>query len=227
MGEAVAYAIPFALGVALNPIPVLAIVLILAAPRGLLRGAAMLAGALASLAVVAAVVFALESAADPIEDGATATWVSVVKLVLGLALLALAVHKWRGRPGPSDAEPALPGWMAAVETLSPWRCAAAGVALMGLNPKNIMITTGAVTSIVGTGAATSSQVVALGVYVLIGAAGVGLPVIATALFGARAAHGLGVVRDWMTRNHKVILAGILLLLALVLLVDSIAALGDR
>ncbi len=227
MGEAVAYAIPFALGVALNPIPVLAVVLILAAPRGLLRGAALLAGALSSFAVVAVVVFALESGADPIEDGETATWVSVVKLVLGLALLALAVRKWRGRPGADDGEPELPGWMAAVETLSPWRCAAAGVALMGLNPKNIMITTGAVTSIVGTGATTSSQVVALGVYVLIGSAGVGLPVLATALFGSRASHGLGAVRDWMLRRHKGILAGILLVLALVLIVSSIAALGDR
>ena len=150
-----------------------------------------------------------------------------MKLVLGLALLALAVAKWRGRPGASGGEPELPGWMAAVETLSPWRCVAAGIVLMGLNPKNIMITTGAVTSIVGTGATTSSQVAALGVYVLIGSAGVGLPVLATALLGSRAAHPLGVIRDWMTRHHKVILAGILLVLALVLLAGSIPALSDR
>ena len=103
MGEAVAFAIPFALGVALNPIPVLAIVLILAAPRGLLRGTALLLGALSSLAIIVVVLFALESGADPIEDGETATWVSVVQLVLGLALLALAARKWRSRPGVREA----------------------------------------------------------------------------------------------------------------------------
>jgi threonine/homoserine/homoserine lactone efflux protein len=227
MGEAVAYAIPFALGVALNPIPVLAIVLILAAPRGLLRGTALLAGALSSLSVVAVVLFALESGADPVEGGETATWVSVVKLLLGLALLALAARKWRSRPGAGDDEPELPAWMSAVETLTPWKAAAAGVALMGLNPKNIMITAGAVTSIVGTGAATGSQVVGLAVFVLVGCACVALPVLVTALFGARAAHSLGVVRDWMLRHHKVILAGILVVLATVLLVDALSALSGR
>jgi threonine/homoserine/homoserine lactone efflux protein len=227
MGEAVAFAIPFALGVALNPIPVLAIVLILAAPRGLLRGTALLLGALSSLAIIVVVLFGLESGADPIEDGETATWVSVVQLVLGLALLALAARKWRSRPRPGGDDPEMPGWMSAIETLTPARAVAAGAALMGLNPKNIMITAGAVTSIAGTGAATSSQVVALAVYVLIATASVALPVLVTALFGARAAHGLGVIRDWMLRHHKVILAAILVVLGTVLLVDAISSLSGR
>ncbi len=98
---------------------------------------------------------------------------------------------------------------------------------MGLNPKNIMITAAAVTSIVGTGAGTSSQAVGLAVVVVVSCACVALPVLMTAVFGARASHGLGVVRDWMLRHHKVLLAGILVVLATLLLVDAIAALSDR
>ncbi len=227
MGEAVAYAIPFALGVALNPIPVLASVLILVGQRGLLRGTALLAGALSSLAVVAIVLFALESGADPVEGGQTATWVSTLQLLLGLGMLGLAARKWGGRPGAGEGAAAMPGWMSAIESLTPLRSAAAGVALMGLNPKNIMITAGAVTSIVATDASPSSQAVGLAVFVLVACSCVGLPVLVTALFGARASHGLGVVRDWMQRHHKVILAGILVVLATVLLVDAISALSGR
>ncbi len=117
--------------------------------------------------------------------------------------------------------------MSAIETLTPARAAAAGVALMGLNPKNIMITAGAVTSIAGTDAATSSQVVAWRCSCSSATASVGLPVLVTALFGARAAHGLGVIRDWMLRHHKVILAAILVVLATVLLVDAISSLSGR
>jgi threonine/homoserine/homoserine lactone efflux protein len=227
MGEAVAFAIPFALGVALNPIPLLAIVLILAGQRGLLRGTALLAGAASSLAVLVALLFALESGAEPVDGGETATWVSILQLVLGLAMLTLAARKWRGRPGAADDEPELPGWMPVIESLTPLRSAAIGAGLMGLNPKNIMIAAAAVTSIVGNVTSTGSQVVGLAVFVLVGSACVSLPVLVTALFGARAAHGLGVVRDWMLRHHKVLLAGILVVLATLLLVDAIAALSGR
>ena len=224
VGEAVAFAITFALGVALNPIPVLAIVLILATPRGLVRGAALCAGALAGLGIVTAVVFLLESGADPVEGGETATWVSVVKLVLGLALLLLAVRKWRARPRTGDGAPEMPGWVSALESLTPGRAATAGFVLMGVNPKNLMIAAGAVASIVGTDASTSGQVVAVVVFVVVGVAGLGLPVLATALFGARASRALEVLREWMLRHHEAITAGIVLVIALVLLVGSVTTL---
>jgi threonine/homoserine/homoserine lactone efflux protein len=225
MGEAIAFAITFALGVALNPIPVLAIVLILAAPRGLVRGAALFAGALAGLAVVATVVLLLESGADPVDDGETAAWVSLVQLIVAVLLLLLAARKWRARHRGDGDAPELPGWVSALENLTPGRAAAAGFVLMGVNPKNIMIAAGAVTSIVGAGTGTGGQVVAVAVFVLVGVAGLGLPVLATAVFGARASRALGALRDWMLRHHRVITAGIVVVIALVLLVDSVTALA--
>ena len=225
MGEAVAFAVTFALGVALNPIPVLAIVLMLATPRGLVRGAALAAGALAGLAGVTAVVYLVDREPETVEDGETATWVSVVQLLLAVLLVWLAARKWRARPRAGGDAPEMPGWMSALETITPARSAAAGFALMGINPKNVMIAAGAVTSIVGTAAGTGEQVVALAVFVLVGVAGLGLPVLATALFGTRAERALAIVREWMLRHHKVITAGIVLVIALVLLIDSVTALA--
>lgn len=49
-------------------------------------------------------------------DGKPATWVSVLKLVLGLLLL-LAVRQWRGRPRPGQ-EVEAPKWMGSVERFS-------------------------------------------------------------------------------------------------------------
>lgn len=138
---------------------------LLAAPRGLLRGAAFLAGAVAGVSVLTVIVYLLESGADPTEDGEKATWVSVVKLGLAVLLLLLATKKWRGRPRGGGDAPDLPGWMSALETLTPGRSVLAGVGLMGVNPKNIVVVAGAITSIVGATGDTAARVVALVVLV--------------------------------------------------------------
>lgn len=46
-----------------------------------------------------------------------ATWVTILKIVLGLLLVLLAVEQWRGRPR-GDDEPELPAWMKTIDTFT-------------------------------------------------------------------------------------------------------------
>jgi len=150
MGEGVGQVLSFGVGVALSPVPIIAVVLMLATPRGRVNGPAFLAGWVVGLAVVGTVVLLVASGGDASQAGAPADWVSVLKLVLGVLLLGLAVRQWRGRPR-GDQMPELPGWMKTVDTFTPTRAAGIAVALSAVNPKNLILTVGAAAAIAQTG----------------------------------------------------------------------------
>ena len=70
---------------------------------------------ISGLAVLGTVVLLISGGASASEDGKPATWVGILKIVLGLLLVLVAVRQWRGRPK-GDAEPQLPGWMKSIDT---------------------------------------------------------------------------------------------------------------
>ena len=98
MGEAIGQVLSLGVGVALSPVPIIAVVLMLATPRGRANGPAFIAGWLIGLSVVGAIVLVVSSGADASESGEPARWVGVLKLVIGVLLLLVAVRQWRGRP---------------------------------------------------------------------------------------------------------------------------------
>ena len=134
IGQAIGQVLSFGVGVALSPVPIIAVVLMLATPKGRVNGPAFLTGWVAGIAVLGAIVLLAASGASASKHGAPATWVSIVKIILGLLLLLLAVYQWRGRPR-GDSQPELSKWMSTVDTFTPGRSLAVGVALSALNPR--------------------------------------------------------------------------------------------
>jgi len=78
------------------------------------NGPAFIVGWWIGLAVVGAIVLSVSSGAGATDEGAPATWVDVLKLVLGLLLLLVSLRQWRGRPHGSE-EPPTPKWMGALD----------------------------------------------------------------------------------------------------------------
>src|SRR4051794_38934354 len=74
MGEAVGQVLSFGVGVALSPVPIIAVVLMLATPRGRVNGPAFLAGWVVGLAVVGTVVLLLASGGNASQAGTPADW---------------------------------------------------------------------------------------------------------------------------------------------------------
>lgn len=225
MGQAIGQVLSFGIGVALSPVPIIAVVLMLAGPKGRANGPAFLAGWVVGISVLGTIVLLVASSAGASKHGAPATWVSIVKIILGLLLVLLAVRQWRGRPH-GDASPELPKWMKTVDTFTPGRSVAMGVTLSSVNPKNLLLVVGAATAIAQTGASTGDQTVALIVFIVIATLGVGAPVAIYYLMGDRATKILADLHDWMARENATIMAVICLIIGAKLIGDAISALAS-
>src|SRR4249920_2612044 len=134
MGEAIGDMLPAAVGIAISPILVIAVVLMLDSPRGRLNGPAYLLGQIVGVASAGAIVLLLAGAVGTSDEGQQAGWVSWLKLALGAIVLFLAVKQWSGRPREGETA-AIPTWMDAIDGFTPAKAVGAGFVLSALNPR--------------------------------------------------------------------------------------------
>ena len=113
------------LAIALQPVRIVAFILILAAEKGVRKGLAFILGWLACLVVVIGIVAVATGGTPPHPHTAPSTAALVVKAVLGIGLILVAVRQQRRRGHPRKQ----PTWMARLDSLSPWAAAGLGVFL--------------------------------------------------------------------------------------------------
>jgi hypothetical protein len=222
MGQAIGGVLPLAIGVALSPIPIIAVVLMLATPRGKVCGPAFLAGWLIGLAVVGTIVLLVAGGAGATgSDGAPKTWVSVLKLVLGLLLLLVGFRQWRGRPQ-GDTEPTLPKWMEQIDAFTPIKAAGLAAALAGVNPKNLILTVAAAAAISQAGISSGDQAIVMAIFIIIATLGPGIPLGIYYALGDSSQKVLAELRGWMVQNNAAIMSVLIIVIAAKLVGDSIS-----
>jgi threonine/homoserine/homoserine lactone efflux protein len=223
VADAIGQVLAFAVGVSLSPVPVIAVVLMLGTPAGRRNGPAFLAGWVLGLVVVSTIVL-LAAGGTGANDGQPATWVDVLKLVLGALLLLLAARQWRARPRAGEAAE-LPKWMRTIDGFTAGRSLAMGVALSGINPKNLLLTVGAAATVAQVGAGTGPEVVAMAVFVVVATLGPGIPVAIYFAMGERAAKLLDELKAWMGLHNAAIMTVLLLVIGAKLIGDGVSGLG--
>jgi threonine/homoserine/homoserine lactone efflux protein len=224
MAEAIGQVLSLGVGVALSPVPIIAVVLMLGTPRARANGPAFLLGWVIGLALAGTVILLVASGADASEDGDPATWVGVLKLVLGVLLLLVAARTWQVRPR-GDREAELPKWMEAIDRFTASRSIGFGALLSGVNPKNLVLTVGAAAAIAQTGIPAGEQAVALAVFIVVATLGPGIPVAIYFAMGDRAERLLEELKGWMAAHNAAIMAVLCLLIAVKLIGDGITALA--
>src|SRR3954470_5115073 len=138
MGQAIGELLPSAVGVALSPVPIIAVILMLGTPRARTNGPAFAIGWVVGLVVVSAIVVTLASGADDSTSTASTT-VDWIKLVIGVLFLLMAFAQWR-KPPKAGEEAATPKWMGAIDSFAATKSLGLGALLSGLNPKNLALT---------------------------------------------------------------------------------------
>jgi threonine/homoserine/homoserine lactone efflux protein len=225
MGEAIGQTLPFAVAVALSPFPIIAVVLILSTPRARTTGPAYVIGSFAGLVAIGAVVLGLAGPSNASDDGGPATWVSIVKIVLGAFLVLFAWKQWRGRPREGD-HLAQPKWMDAIGDFTPVKATGAGFLLASIaNPKNLVLAVGAAATIAQTGIAGGEQAIAYGVFALMGTIGVAAPVVVYFAMGDRSTQVLDGMKTWMSRHNAAIMSVLCLVIGAKLIGDAISGLS--
>jgi threonine/homoserine/homoserine lactone efflux protein len=220
VGEAIGQLLPFAAGVAISPMPIVAVVLMLVTPRARTNGPAFLLGWIAGVALAGTLVLLIAGPTDASDDGQPANWVNWLKLILGALLLLVAVRQWRHRPHPGD-QIATPKWMSALDDFTPIKALGAGVLLSALNPKNLLLIVGGAAVVAQTGISSGDQIIAWSVFTVIASLGVGAPVAIYFAMGDRAARTLDELKTWMATHNTAIMAVLCLIIAVKLIGDAI------
>lgn len=219
MIEAIGIVGPFAIGVALSPLPIIAVVLVLLGARDRRTSLSFLGGRLLGVSLVVVLVATAAEAAESSER--TSPVVAAVRVVVGLGLLLLAVRKHRGRPGPDD-DPELPGWIASIERASPVRALRLALVLSVANVKELFLN-------VAAGLAIGSLALPLGrtllvslVYTVVACLSVIAPVVAVLVAPDRTRRPLLALRAGLVRHSATIMGAVLLVLGVLLVSNGIS-----
>lgn len=223
MGQAIGGLLPSAVGVALSPVPIIAVILMLGTPRARSNGLAFAAGWMAGLIVVSLVVLLAASGSNHADSGKS-TAVSSITLALGVLFLAMAAKQWRSRPKPGVETP-VPKWMEAIDQFSPIKSIGFGGMLSGVNPKNLALTVAAAASIAQAGLSSGGTTVAVTVFVLIGSFTVAGPVTFYVALTDRASGPLAQIKQFMSDHNAVIMMIVLFVLGAKLVGNGIAGLS--
>jgi hypothetical protein len=224
MGQAIGDILPLAIGIAVSPVPIIAIILMLITPRARSNGLAFLGGWVLGLVVVGTVVLIVANTAGVSTSSGPSKAVSAIKLVLGLLLVLLAWRQFAKRPRGAGEAP-LPKWMRALDSFTPVRSLAIGALLSGVNPKNLMLNAAATASIAQAGLSGGAQAVVLVVLVLLGSLGIIAPVAVFFAMGDKAAPMLDEWKTWLAANNATVMTVLFLVFGAVLIGKGIGGLS--
>lgn len=222
MNHIIGDVLPYAVTIAISPVPIIAVILMLMSPRPRPLALSFLTGWIAGV-TIAVVGFTLLAGLLPEEsaDGPRPI-VGVIQLVLGALLLLLAIKQWRARPAPGEM-PALPKWMSAIDSMKPGGALVLAFVLAAVNPKNLMMSIAAATSIGHVAETAGAITVAIVVFVVIAAATVALPVVMYLVTPQKATTMLDSMRTWLTVNNGTIMAVLFVILGVQLLGKGIGS----
>jgi hypothetical protein len=224
VGGAIGEMLPLAIGIAISPLAIVAVILILTTPRARTNGPAFLGGWLLGLAVVGGVALVVTDAAESADSSGPRTIVAVLTIALGVALLALAWRGFRGRPRPGDEAP-LPKWMAALDRFTPGRSLSVGALFGGVKPKNLILTAAAAAGIAQSGLGGAQQLVVLLLLILFASIAIIAPVAVYFLMGAKnAARVLDGWKTWLQANNSAVMIVLFVVFGVVLLGKGIGGL---
>ncbi len=237
MGDLILQLIPLVLGIALSPLAIMALVAILVSPRARANGVAFLIGwsvgavGVPLLGLWLFSVLAVHELQDP------PLWVAVLRILVGLLLIAAAVWTYRrGRAHvramaaattPQEvarAAPQLPGWLQTVSTFRPGRTALLGAGIFILNPVDASCALIAALDITLSGLDTGTVIAVVIVFCLISILPIAIPVLYVLVRGAKAQPTLDRLRNWIAGHTSALNAALLLVIGALQLEKGISGL---
>jgi threonine/homoserine/homoserine lactone efflux protein len=223
MGTVIADILPLAVGITVAPIPIVAVILLLAGQQGKNKGLTYLLGWLVGLTVLVLVVFLLVRTLDFRPGSMPSLLVAWLTLLAGVALLIMAYLAWRKRP-PPGTKAELPGWLKRIHQLTPLFALGVGLALGLVNVKNLLFATAAATKIGQAHLPIPQALIAVLIFIGIATLGIASPVWVAFTRGEQAEAILADWEQWLATNNATILFVLCLLIGTKLLGEGLGEL---
>jgi threonine/homoserine/homoserine lactone efflux protein len=226
LGQAIGDLLPLALGIAISPIPIIAVILMLFSQRARANSAMFFLGWIVGVLGGTVVLLIIANTQDLTQsNGQPDDSVSTIKLVLGALLIVAAHRQWRNRPKEGETA-TLPKYLQTIDTLTPLKALGLGVILSAVNPKNLMMIIAGSLVISQADLSDGDTIVAVVVFVLIAISTVAVPVILYNVMGERAQPLLDAMRSALAQNNAAIMTVLLLVIGVVLIGKGIAPIID-
>ena len=209
--------LPAAINVVLvNPLPILAAILMVLSPKGQSAAPAFIVGwGIGMIAVLGLLLFVASPETVVGDQSTPSTLSSIVELLLGIILMFLAARQWQRRPK-SGEKSAAPSWVENIQKATPVAALGLGAMMSGVNPKNLAFNIAAVVAIAQAHLTTGQRLISVAIYVLFASVGVALPVIWWFVDRERAIKNLTGWKSWLTANYTLITAMVLFLFGITL-----------
>ena len=208
---------PFAIGIAISPVPIITVILALFSKKAKWNGPAFLFGWAMGIAVVAIPVLILSDSSKIVPETKASLMASVIRLALGVLLLLLAIRNWKKRPRKGE-EGMIPKWLLFIETVSPLKVFGVGFFFADLtNPKNTALTIAGTLSIAHSEIPVSAKTILLIIFILMSSIGIAIPVVYYLVGGIHAKKILDIWKKWLIQNNATVMAVLFLVFGSILI----------
>jgi threonine/homoserine/homoserine lactone efflux protein len=210
--------IPLALVIALSPLSIIPAVLVLHSPRPRPAGLAFLFGWLVTMAALTAVFVEVSGLLGGFDK--PPRWASWLRIVIGVALIVFGLYRLLNRRRSAHT----PKWMRRITETTPLKAGVTAAVLAVANPKVLFICAAAGLAIGSAGLGAGRAWLDVLWFVLVAASSVAVPILGYAVSGDRLDNALTRLKDWMDKQHDVLVAIILIVIGILVLFKGIHAL---
>jgi threonine/homoserine/homoserine lactone efflux protein len=212
--EAIGGSLPMAVGIALSPLPVASLIILLMTPQARTNAPAFLLGWIAGILAVGFVVFILPGIETT--RGEPTPLSGLMRIILGILLLALTWKQWRRQPRPNEPV-TVSKLLARLDQIGTAHSLATGFLFTAINPKNLVLTAAGAATIDSSMLAPKSQIIVLFVFTTIASLSVALPLAAYFLARQRVEVTFARWKDWLIENNGMVLIVLLLVFGTLLI----------
>ena len=216
MGTVIASILPLAVGVALSPLPIVAVILMLFSKNARGTSLGFLLGWILGLSVVSMAVVLIANPAQQTTGGTASPLSAIVHLLLAVLFFFLAYRNWIKRPKPGE-QAEMPKWMSGIDAMTPGKALGLGVALSGVNPKNLALAVSVGVVIASAGLNSAQTITALVIFIVLGCVTVAAPVIANLALGDKATPTLNSWKGWLIQNNATVMMVLFVVFGFVML----------
>lgn len=211
---------PFAIGIAISPMAIAAIILVLFSRKAQKNSLYFLVGWTLGLLLAIVTVLALFTAGFSMmgEDAQSLNF-GFINTVFGLLLFVAAFFEWRNRT-PKGEEPKIPKWMMAIDEITPGKTLGLAI-FLSLLPKNLMLNITSTTTIASSDISAMQKLVAFLIFLLVANLIIAAVVLVYGIFGERAENTLSSWKAWMIRNNSTVLIVLYLFYGFLLVVPQV------